>query len=160
MSKQPTAPRDLLARERMTRALDMRKSGATLEAISNACGYGSRSSAHKAIRRALAELPVENATELRQVECLRLDELLVSYWQRAKKDVAVAYLVLKIVDQRARLLGLNIESEEVEKPMIVIRSEEHTSELQSPDHLVCRLLLEKKKTEKIVYVRMLHIAGE
>src|SRR5438552_13445995 len=27
-----------------------------------------------------------------------------------------------------------------------MRSEEHTSELQSPDHLVCRLLLEKKKT--------------
>src|SRR5207244_5894947 len=27
----------------------------------------------------------------------------------------------------------------------VARSEEHTSELQSPDHLVCRLLLEKKK---------------
>src|SRR5258708_24475135 len=26
-----------------------------------------------------------------------------------------------------------------------LRSEEHTSELQSPDHLVCRLLLEKKK---------------
>src|SRR5258708_27269255 len=28
------------------------------------------------------------------------------------------------------------------------RSEEHTSELQSPDHLVCRLLLEKKKQKK------------
>src|SRR5258708_21253750 len=28
-----------------------------------------------------------------------------------------------------------------------VRSEEHTSELQSPDHLVCRLLLEKKKTK-------------
>src|SRR5258708_15533941 len=28
------------------------------------------------------------------------------------------------------------------------RSEEHTSELQSPDHLVCRLLLEKKKQQK------------
>src|SRR5258708_4018643 len=27
----------------------------------------------------------------------------------------------------------------------IIRSEEHTSELQSPDHLVCRLLLQKKK---------------
>src|SRR5690348_18093226 len=27
------------------------------------------------------------------------------------------------------------------------RSEEHTSELQSPVHLVCRLLLEKKKTK-------------
>src|SRR5438876_11586473 len=30
----------------------------------------------------------------------------------------------------------------------VLRSEEHTSELQSPVHLVCRLLLEKKKTKK------------
>src|SRR5258708_18986352 len=28
---------------------------------------------------------------------------------------------------------------------LALRSEEHTSELQSPDHLVCRLLLEKKK---------------
>src|SRR5258708_5193432 len=30
------------------------------------------------------------------------------------------------------------------------RSEEHTSELQSPDHLVCRLLLEKKKQNKLI----------
>src|SRR5258708_17337737 len=30
------------------------------------------------------------------------------------------------------------------------RSEEHTSELQSPDHLVCRLLLEKKKTKRTI----------
>src|SRR5438552_5253162 len=32
----------------------------------------------------------------------------------------------------------------------VARSEEHTSELQSPDHLVCRLLLEKKKTPPLL----------
>src|SRR5258708_8995999 len=31
------------------------------------------------------------------------------------------------------------------------RSEEHTSELQSPDHLVCRLLLEKKKQEQTIH---------
>src|SRR5690348_17680010 len=30
---------------------------------------------------------------------------------------------------------------------VLMRSEEHTSELQSPVHLVCRLLLEKKKKE-------------
>src|SRR5258708_31775007 len=30
--------------------------------------------------------------------------------------------------------------------IVLSRSEEHTSELQSPDHLVCRLLLEKKKS--------------
>src|SRR5258708_14281152 len=32
---------------------------------------------------------------------------------------------------------------------ITRRSEEHTSELQSPDHLVCRLLLEKKNRKLI-----------
>src|SRR5258708_33656110 len=33
----------------------------------------------------------------------------------------------------------------ISTPFQITRSEEHTSELQSPDHLVCRLLLEKKK---------------
>src|SRR5690348_7049799 len=32
--------------------------------------------------------------------------------------------------------------------VVILRSEEHTSELQSPVHLVCRLLLEKKKKTK------------
>src|SRR5258708_22338069 len=40
--------------------------------------------------------------------------------------------------------GRDIERAELDA--LVPRSEEHTSELQSPDHLVCRLLLEKKKT--------------
>src|SRR5258708_22181224 len=35
------------------------------------------------------------------------------------------------------------------------RSEEHTSELQSPDHLVCRLLLEKKKSKELVTIIMM-----
>src|SRR5258708_23595147 len=34
----------------------------------------------------------------------------------------------------------------IPRASVPVRSEEHTSELQSPDHLVCRLLLEKKKT--------------
>src|SRR5207244_12962895 len=34
------------------------------------------------------------------------------------------------------------------RPWTRRRSEEHTSELQSPDHLVCRLLLEKKNTQQ------------
>src|SRR5256885_12613349 len=33
--------------------------------------------------------------------------------------------------------------------LLALRSEEHTSELQSPCNLVCRLLLEKKKTNDI-----------
>src|SRR5258708_19455878 len=42
------------------------------------------------------------------------------------------------------------------------RSEEHTSELQSPDHLVCRLLLEKKKkntTSTVPYTTPSHLTS-
>src|SRR5205807_8593773 len=39
---------------------------------------------------------------------------------------------------------------------IVVRSEEHTSELQSPCNLVCRLLLEKKKIITKRYINCLH----
>src|SRR5207244_6213744 len=35
-------------------------------------------------------------------------------------------------------------------PFDFFEIEEHTSELQSPDHLVCRLLLEKKKLQKTI----------
>src|SRR5258708_31526946 len=44
------------------------------------------------------------------------------------------------------------EYESIHKLMEAVdnyRSEEHTSELQSPDHLVCRLLLEKKKIKTL-----------
>src|SRR3712207_7555096 len=46
------------------------------------------------------------------------------------------------------LLGLSLA--------IGIRSEEHTSELQSRQYLVCRLLLEKKKIRKICLVHSSH----
>src|SRR5688572_31401528 len=42
-----------------------------------------------------------------------------------------------------RLLRVGVKS-----PVDVLRSEEHTSELQSQSNLVCRLLLEKKKKNK------------
>src|SRR5258708_25554119 len=52
------------------------------------------------------------------------------------------------------ILGNEIDSETISNridriavDICRLRSEEHTSELQSPDHLVCRLLLEKKKTK-------------
>src|SRR5258708_7424085 len=53
----------------------------------------------------------------------------------------------KLVLHQLRLLGL--------QPQLMqnkFRSEEHTSELQSPDHLVCRLLLEKKKRKNMNFI--------
>src|SRR5437879_7780642 len=45
----------------------------------------------------------------------------------------------------ARSLGENLVASALLSQALVLRSEEHTSELQSPMYLVCRLLLEKKK---------------
>src|SRR5258705_5831993 len=57
----------------------------------------------------------------------------------------LAYLSYTNVDLNARseAQAINVV---IALIVIVLRSEEHTSELQSLRHLVCRLLLEKKKT--------------
>src|SRR5258708_31195836 len=52
-----------------------------------------------------------------------------------------------LADLPAARLGLTRDAER-------LRSEEHTSELQSPDHLVCRLLLEKKKKNEATPTRL------
>src|SRR5258708_26894562 len=57
------------------------------------------------------------------------------YRAKAPPQIAISLLLLVAAGLFVRTLS-NLKS---------IRSEEHTSELQSPDHLVCRLLLEKKK---------------
>src|SRR3712207_8650404 len=47
----------------------------------------------------------------------------------------------------------SLEYEEIiAHPYVVKRSEEHTSELQSRQYLVCRLLLEKKKKKIILFI--------
>src|SRR5258708_15834956 len=60
-------------------------------------------------------------------------------------DVALGARSYGIVIGRATLASLGQRMAALRAP----RSEEHTSELQSPDHLVCRLLLEKKKKKNI-----------
>src|SRR3989442_4211532 len=50
-----------------------------------------------------------------------------------------------VVGVQFKLDGVNLGAE-VDAIEFELRSEEHTSELQSRPHLVCRLLLEKKKT--------------
>src|SRR2546430_10459661 len=56
------------------------------------------------------------------------------------------------------LLGAFLEARDfvfagIKKPhRIADRSEEHTSELQSQSNLVCRLLLEKKKTQQLYHI--------
>src|SRR2546422_5923533 len=57
------------------------------------------------------------------------------------------------VQPRAAVASQRQAFEEREGVHDVVRSEEHTSELQSRLHLVCRLLLEKKKKRKMNSLR-------
>src|SRR5258708_27519858 len=52
----------------------------------------------------------------------------------------------RVLTRRPCLPGRPCNKGRPNQRMKLARSEEHTSELQSPDHLVCRLLLEKKKS--------------
>src|SRR5690554_7525050 len=55
----------------------------------------------------------------------------------------------RLSTQKAGLnLGMNVIVLDINQGAWKLRSEEHTSELQSRPHLVCRLLLEKKKKKK------------
>src|SRR5438067_2761421 len=60
-------------------------------------------------------------------------------------------LDMLFVDQQGRIINIH-ERADVDDPPLLIRSEEHTSELQSRFDLVCRLLLEKKN-KKIVNIK-------
>src|SRR5260364_377744 len=56
--------------------------------------------------------------------------------------------VFRVVIEPTGRSGISKLSQAMVDKIMPVRSEEHTSELQSPDHLVCRLLLEKKKKKK------------
>src|SRR3712207_7113788 len=74
---------------------------------------------------------------------------------------AVASFLLRLDGQRRErhLLGQGAaqRSRHVRHHVVAGRSEEHTSELQSRQYLVCRLLLEKKKNTLLIPLTSIHI---
>src|SRR5258708_31420349 len=77
----------------------------------------------------------------------RIEELVVTVEHLKEENRALRQLHESLSTERGSLLHKNEQVRTRVEAMIgrLKRSEEHTSELQSPDHLVCRLLLEKKK---------------
>src|SRR5438270_6774608 len=91
-----------------------------------------------------------NATATSHIHTLSLhDALPISYSEALEMTVAV-YRALAEVLTAAGFEGVLVGDEGGFGPRLssneqAVRSEEHTSELQSQSNLVCRLLLEKKK---------------
>src|SRR3989442_7206373 len=69
----------------------------------------------------------------------------------ANAGPAVRILQLEVVPNT--VVGLALEPHDGVRNDFELRSEEHTSELQSRPHLVCRLLLEKKKMTYTAYLQ-------
>src|SRR5436189_1805238 len=89
----------------------------------------------------------------RAVTRMRGEELRRSATRRALHALPEGERAARIVagarhEQEPDLIGLGLLRAAVGKESEADRSEEHTSELQSPMYLVCRLLLEKKKKNK------------
>src|SRR5256885_6371420 len=63
---------------------------------------------------------------------------------REGKELVVASSAQGIVREAECCLPVTVDQHVA--PLAILRSEEHTSELQSPCNIVCRLLLEKKKS--------------
>src|SRR5947208_14418797 len=80
-----------------------------------------------------------NATSTTEIYTLSLHDALPICTSRAPASTATSELATPQPESSCVWMPIWTESPRS------ARSEEHTSELQSPDHLVCRLLLEKKK---------------
>src|SRR5207244_6114421 len=80
----------------------------------------------------------------------RASRKLLRRWARLDLIVVDELGYLNLRPEQTNLFFKLMEERYRRKPTIITtnlpRSEEHTSELQSPDHLVCRLLLEKKNS--------------
>src|SRR5258708_17399984 len=64
-------------------------------------------------------------------------------------DARTVFTFAHVMTARSKRSPCTRERGTTAPALVAMRSEEHTSELQSPDHLVCRLLLEKKKSLRL-----------
>lgn len=106
----PTNPFNISTLERQMLALEMRKAGATFQAIAERIGYSSAGMAKSAVMSAIERIQAENVDELRAMEVERLNHLQLKWWNLAQTGGADAIkatdMILKIIDRRARLFGL------------------------------------------------------
>src|SRR3712207_8032621 len=89
-----------------------------------------------------------NDTATTEIYTLSLHDALPIFRHRHMPAEQLQHPGLRGIDVFVPLLEHPVPREEQERREKVERSEEHTSELQSRQYLVCRLLLEKKKKKE------------
>ena len=109
MAETKYGPRRVLARERQRQAIELRIAGASFAVIATQLGYATAYGAYMAIDAGLKHSIQPPADALRELDTQRLERLLLSVWPQALKgDLGAIDRALKILAQRARLLGLEL----------------------------------------------------
>lgn len=108
MAEDLASQRRITAVEKRKKALQLRKGGASYDAIARQVGYTNRGSAHRAVMQELRDLPKDAAVETLQLEVERLDQMLLAYWPAVMKGhVRSGEIVVRLMERRAKLLGLD-----------------------------------------------------
>ncbi len=103
-----TSPRRIEATQRQRQALELRKSGASYDAIAQALGYRGRQSAAAAVESALQKTIQEPADDLRKLDLERLDVMLLHLWPKVLRgDIRSIDASLRVLARRSLLLGLD-----------------------------------------------------
>jgi hypothetical protein len=111
-----------LATWRASRAVELLSEGKTYDQIATEVGYANRGTAHRVVRKALAERLAENIESIRWLEGDRLEDLLRAHWPKAMDgDIPSARVILKIINMRCRLYGL-YDVPPVWSPMALVMS--------------------------------------
>ncbi len=115
--KSKTTPRAMSIAEKRVKAAELRIQGLNFSEIAKQVGYANPSGAYKAVVEVMASAERETGTELLELELQRLDEMLQSVWEGARKGILFNVdRVLKISEQRAKLLGLGPQKLELSGP--------------------------------------------
>ena len=108
ISNKKTAPATIVAKEKASAALRLRKAGCGFDEIAQRVGYNSRQSAHNAVCRAIREILREPVEELVALDSERLDRLWQANFPAALEgNTDAVTCCLKILEKRWRLLGLD-----------------------------------------------------
>lgn len=96
------------AQEKRAQALALKVAGATNEQIVEAGIYANRGTVSRELKKALADITHDVATDVLKLELTRLDVAQMGIWGAVRSgDVFAIDRLIKIMDRRARYLGLD-----------------------------------------------------
>ena len=109
LKRQQNTPERVAQRERVAKALELRKAGATFQVIADRLGWANPQGASVAIKRALDELVQEGAEDLRRMEYERLNTMLLILWPRVQAgDYPAIDRAMRIGERIAILMGVHM----------------------------------------------------